>query len=94
MELTLASLVNGRLAGSRLCYATTIAALLRTGVQNASAAFVIRAREEAIWDGHTRIHNVIMDGQGKVWFTARLPPPGDVLLCKVEGLPDMSIRIT
>jgi hypothetical protein len=29
---------------------------------------------EAIWDGHTSIHNVMMDEQGKVWFSARLRP--------------------
>ncbi len=32
--------------------------------------------DEAIWDGHTSIHNVMFDGEGKVWFTARLRPPG------------------
>ena len=30
--------------------------------------------DEPIWDGHTSIHNVMMDEQGKVWFTARLRP--------------------
>lgn len=29
---------------------------------------------EAIWDGRTSIHNVMFDGEGKVWFTARLRP--------------------
>jgi hypothetical protein len=28
--------------------------------------------DEPIWDGHTSIHNVMMDEAGKVWFTARL----------------------
>jgi hypothetical protein len=31
--------------------------------------------DEAIWDGHTSIHNVMFDEQGKLWFTARLRPP-------------------
>ncbi|MGY4290064.1 hypothetical protein ACVWXO_009330 [Bradyrhizobium sp. LM2.7] len=31
--------------------------------------------DEPIWDGHTSIHNVMMDELGKVWFTARLRPP-------------------
>lgn len=38
--------------------------------------------DEAIWDGHTSIHNVIMDEQGKVWFTARLRPPENPAYCK------------
>ena len=31
---------------------------------------------EQIWDGHTSIHNPIMDRQGRVWFTARIRPAG------------------
>jgi len=31
--------------------------------------------DEPIWDGHTSIHNPIMDEQGRVWFTARIRPP-------------------
>ncbi|CCE09017.1 conserved exported hypothetical protein [Bradyrhizobium sp. STM 3843] len=38
--------------------------------------------DEPIWDGHTSIHNVIMDEQGKVWFTARLRPPRNPDYCK------------
>ena len=38
--------------------------------------------DEAIWDGHTSIHNVMMDEQGKVWFTARLRPPANPDYCK------------
>ncbi len=30
---------------------------------------------EKIWDGHTSIHNPIMDAAGRVWFTARIRPP-------------------
>jgi hypothetical protein len=28
--------------------------------------------EDPIWDGHTSIHNPMMDEQGRVWFTARI----------------------
>jgi hypothetical protein len=38
--------------------------------------------DEAIWDGHTSIHNVMMDEEGKVWFTARLRPPENPDYCK------------
>ena len=37
---------------------------------------------DAIWDGHTSIHNVMMDEQGKVWFTARLRPNANPDFCK------------
>ncbi|MGX1349548.1 hypothetical protein AB7M49_003124 [Bradyrhizobium elkanii] len=40
--------------------------------------------DDAIWDGHTSIHNVMIDEQGKVWFTARLRPPENPDYCK-EG---------
>lgn len=30
---------------------------------------------EKIWDGHTSIHNPMMDAAGRVWFTARIRPP-------------------
>ncbi len=30
--------------------------------------------DEAIWDGHTSIHNPLMDGEGRMWFTARIRP--------------------
>jgi hypothetical protein len=32
--------------------------------------------DEPIWDGHTSIHNPMMDAQGRVWFTARIRPAG------------------
>jgi hypothetical protein len=38
--------------------------------------------DEPIWDGHTSIHNVMMDEEGKVWFTARLRPPENPDYCK------------
>ena len=34
------------------------------------------AGDEAIWDGHTSIHNPMMDREGRVWFTARIRPAG------------------
>ena len=38
--------------------------------------------DEAIWDGHTSVHNLIMDEAGKVWFTARLRPTDNPAFCK------------
>lgn len=38
--------------------------------------------EEPIWDGHTSIHNPIMDAQGRVWFTARIRPAANPDFCK------------
>ncbi|MGY8632039.1 carboxypeptidase regulatory-like domain-containing protein [Bradyrhizobium sp. 14AA] len=48
--------------------------------------------DEPIWDGHTSIHNVIMDEQGKVWFTARLRPPENPDYCK-QGSSHPSAKI-
>src|SRR5436853_482047 len=31
---------------------------------------------EPPWDGHTSIHNLMMDRQGRMWFTARIRPAG------------------
>ena len=33
--------------------------------------------DEPIWDGHTSIHNPMMDEKGRVWFTARIRPAGE-----------------
>ena len=33
--------------------------------------------DEPIWDGHTSIHNPIMDEKGRVWFTARIRPAAE-----------------
>ena len=30
--------------------------------------------KEPIWDGHSSIHNAMMDSEGRVWFTARIRP--------------------
>jgi len=38
--------------------------------------------DEPIWDGHTSIHNDIMDDQGRVWFAARMGPIGNPDFCK------------
>ncbi|HYR91275.1 MAG TPA: carboxypeptidase-like regulatory domain-containing protein [Terriglobia bacterium] len=38
--------------------------------------------DEAIWDGHTSIHNPIMDEKGRVWFTARIRPAQNPDYCK------------
>jgi hypothetical protein len=38
--------------------------------------------DEAIWDGHTSIHNPIMDEKGRVWFTARIRPAANPDFCK------------
>ncbi len=38
--------------------------------------------DEAIWDGHTSIHNLIMDQAGKLWFSARLRPAANPAYCK------------
>jgi hypothetical protein len=37
---------------------------------------------EPIWDGHTSIHNPIMDEKGRMWFTARIRPPANPDFCK------------
>src|SRR5215468_5336754 len=38
--------------------------------------------DEPIWDGHTSIHNPIMDEKGRVWFTARIRPAANPTFCK------------
>jgi len=38
--------------------------------------------EEPIWDGHTSIHNPIMDEQGRAWFTARVRGADNPDFCK------------
>jgi hypothetical protein len=40
--------------------------------------------DEPIWDGHTSIHNPMMDEKGRVWFTARLRRAPNPAGCK-EG---------
>src|SRR5579871_2448324 len=38
--------------------------------------------DEAIWDGHTSIHNPLIDERGRVWFTARIRGPKNPDYCK------------
>ena len=38
--------------------------------------------DEPIWDGHTSIHNPMMDEKGRVWFTARIRPAANPDFCK------------
>lgn len=38
--------------------------------------------DEAIWDGHTSIHNVMFDEKGRVWFSARIRPAANPDFCK------------
>ena len=37
---------------------------------------------EAIWDGHSSIHNAMMDSEGRVWFAARHRPAANPAFCK------------
>ena len=39
--------------------------------------------DEPIWDGHTSIHNPIMDRKGRVWFTARIRPAANPDFCRM-----------
>ena len=48
--------------------------------------------DEAIWDGHTSIHNPMMDEKGRVWFTARIRPAADPARCKAgSDLPSAQV---
>ena len=38
--------------------------------------------DEPIWDSHTSIHNPMFDGQGRVWFTAKIRPDENPAFCK------------
>jgi len=37
---------------------------------------------EKIWDGHTSIHNPMMDSHGRIWFTARIRGADNPAFCK------------
>jgi hypothetical protein len=41
--------------------------------------------DEPIWDGHTTVHNPLIDEKGRVWFTARIRPPDNPAYCKAGG---------
>jgi hypothetical protein len=48
--------------------------------------------DEPIWDGHTSIHNPMMDEKGRVWFTARLRRAPNPASCKAgSDLPSAQI---
>ena len=48
--------------------------------------------DEPIWDGHTSIHNPIMDEKGRVWFTARIRPAANPDFCKAgSDLPSAKV---
>jgi hypothetical protein len=38
--------------------------------------------DKPIWDGHSSIHNAMMDGDGRVWFSARIRPAPNPDFCK------------
>jgi hypothetical protein len=39
--------------------------------------------KEPIWDGHSSIHNAMMDSEGRLWFTARIRPiPANPAWCR------------
>jgi hypothetical protein len=48
--------------------------------------------DEPIWDGHTSIHNPMLDEKGRVWFTARIRPPQNPAFCK-SGSDHPSARV-
>jgi hypothetical protein len=48
--------------------------------------------DEAIWDGHTSIHNPLIDEKGRVWFTARIRGPKNPDYCKAgSDLPSAKV---
>jgi hypothetical protein len=38
--------------------------------------------DEAIWDGHTTVHNPMFDGRGRVWLTSRIRANNNPEFCK------------
>ncbi len=38
--------------------------------------------DKPIWDGSSSLHNAMMDGQGRVWFSARFRPASNPDFCK------------
>jgi hypothetical protein len=48
--------------------------------------------EEAIWDGHTSIHNPMMDEKGRLWLTARIRKAPNPASCKAgSDLPSAQV---
>jgi hypothetical protein len=48
--------------------------------------------DKPIWDGHTSIHNPMMDEKGRLWFTARIRPAANPDFCK-EGSDHPSAKV-
>ena len=38
--------------------------------------------DEKIWDSQANMHNPMIDGKGRVWFTSRVGPPDNPAFCK------------
>jgi hypothetical protein len=49
--------------------------------------------DEPIWDGHTSIHNPLIDERGRVWFTARIRSRQNPAYCKA-GSDHPSAKVT
>jgi hypothetical protein len=48
--------------------------------------------EEPIWDGHSSIHNPMMDEKGRLWITARFRPAANPDFCKAgSSLPSAQV---
>jgi hypothetical protein len=48
--------------------------------------------DQQIWDGHTSIHNPLIDQQGRVWFTARIRAAANPDYCKAgSDLPSAKV---
>lgn len=48
--------------------------------------------DEHIWDGHTSIHNLILDERGRIWFASRIRPSPNPAFCK-QGSSHPSARV-
>src|SRR2546427_816657 len=49
--------------------------------------------DEPIWDGHTTVHNPMMDARGRVWLTARIRAADNPAYCKA-GSDHPSAKVT
>jgi hypothetical protein len=49
--------------------------------------------DEAIWDSKANAHNPMLDGEGRVWLTSRVRPPGDNPAFCREGSDHPSARL-
>ncbi len=48
--------------------------------------------DDLIWDGHTSIHNLILDERGRIWFASRIRPAPNPAFCK-QGSPHPSAQV-